>query len=593
MQVDLVVVLLTHVAWYKALVLQWIRSHYTSSYSLLNLVVEFFHAADAHFFVSVTIAPDRKWGAPVARTGEVPVVEVFEPLAEASCTCALRLPLDGLVQFKHAVFLRCRFDEPRVERVVEHGFVGTPAMRIVVDVLLNLERRSLLFHLQTEHHIQVHILVGSFLIVLASLIVFGVVGVLDEVAAMLPITVVHTELDKLLVHVVLHKVFTCEVHHWTGVASLVDDEEGRDACILCHLRVISTKGWSDVYDTCTILCGHIVTRNHTECFVFLHYHLVVLQSTRLHPRHQLLVVQAHEVSAFSSPQNLWLFLFAKLEICRQTRLCQDVDGFLIRVRILSLDGHIVNLGAYTESRVGWKCPRRGCPCEDISRCILIIQSARSFFEEELRCHRRVFHIAITTRLVQLMRGKTCTRCWRIRLNRVALIKQALVVELLQEIPQRLNVLVVVCDVWMFQIHPIAHLVGEFCPLVGVHHHVLATSIVIIIHANFLADVLLRDAQRLLHTQLHWKSVGVPTSLALHLETLHGLISEECVLYRASHYVVNARMSVGGRGTFKKDELRTAFAFLNALVEHIFLVPLFQNLPIHIREVQFSSFCKLH
>ena len=58
-------------------------------------------------------------------------------------------------------------------------------------------------------------------------------------------------------------------------------------------------------------------------------------------------------------------------------------------------------------------------------------------------------------------------------------------------------------------------------------------------------------------------------------------------------MVNAWMTVGRWGTFKKDELRTAFALLNTLVEHIFCVPLFQNLLIHISEVQFCSFCKFH
>ena len=224
-QVYLIVILLTHVARHETLLLQWVRCHHASSHSLLNLVVEFLHAADAHFLASVAVAPDGQWSAPVARTREVPVVEVLEPLAETSRTCTFRLPLDCLVQFKHSVFLCRRFDEPRVKRVVEHRFVGAPAVRVVVYVLLNLEGGAFFFHLQAQHHIEIHILVGSLLVILTPLIVFGVVSILDEVATMFPITFIDTETHELFVHVVLHEILTREVHHRTGVAGLVDDEE--------------------------------------------------------------------------------------------------------------------------------------------------------------------------------------------------------------------------------------------------------------------------------------------------------------------------------------------------------------------------------
>ena len=192
-----------------------------------------------------------------------------------------------------------------------------------------------------------------------------------------------------------------------------------------------------------------------------------------------------------------------------------------------------------------------------------------------------------------MRRKSCSCGRRVGLNGIALIEQSLVVQLLEQIPKGLDILVVVGDVGVLQIHPVAHLVRQFCPLVGVHHHVLAASIVVVVHANLLTNVLLRDAQRLLHRQLHRQAMRVPASLTLHLEALHRLISQERIFNRSAHHVVNARMSVGRWWTFKKDELRTALALLNALVEHILCVPLFQNLLVHIGEVQFCSFSKYH
>ena len=173
-------------------------------------------------------------------------------------------------------------------------------------------------------------------------------------------------------------------------------------------------------DTRTILCRHIITWNHAECLVFLHHYLVVFQCTRLYPRHQLLVVQTHEVCAFTFPQNLRLLIFAKLEVCRQTCFCHDVDGFLFCIWILTFDGNIVNLGTNTQCSIGRKCPRSGCPCEDV--CFQVVrhfanhfafsfQTIAYIFHKELCRHRCVLHIAVAARLVQFVAGKTRTCCW--------------------------------------------------------------------------------------------------------------------------------------------------------------------------------------
>ncbi len=96
---------------------------------------------------------------------------------------------------------------------------------------------------------------------------------------------------------------------------------------------------------------------------------------------------------------------------------------------------------------------------------------------------------------------------------------------------------------MFQVHPVAHLVRQLGPLIGVHHHVLAASVVIIIYGDFLAYILFCDAEALLHAQLHRQAVGIPSCLALHLEALHRLVAQERILDGTSHHVVDARMSV--------------------------------------------------
>ena len=66
MQVDLLIVVLCHLAWLKALVLVWVARHETSSNGFLDLVVELLNRTDADLLACVAVAPDWKRSTPVA-----------------------------------------------------------------------------------------------------------------------------------------------------------------------------------------------------------------------------------------------------------------------------------------------------------------------------------------------------------------------------------------------------------------------------------------------------------------------------------------------------------------------------------------------
>ena len=86
-------------------------------------------------------------------------------------------------------------------------------------------------------------------------------------------------------------------------------------------------------------------------------------------------------------------------------------------------------------------------------------------------------------------------------------------------------------------------------------------------------------------------MGVPASLAMHLETLHRLIAVERVLQCASQYVVNARVAVSRGRTLIEYELWTALSFCDTAVEDVFLFPLFEHLPIGLGQVHRLVFGK--
>ena len=366
-QVDTVVVLLAHVARHEALVLERVVGHHARAHALFYFVVEFLDAADADLLARLAVAPDGQRRAPVAAAAEVPVVEVLQPFAEAPRARRFGLPQDGLVQLHHALLGDCRTDEPAVEGIVEHRLVSAPAVRVVVYVLLNLESRTLLLHLHAQDDVQVLGLGQRFLV---QVRILRVVGVLHEVTGVVPVAVVDAGLHESLVHVVLHEVLTREIHHGARVAGLVDDEQRGDAGILGHLGIVGTEGRCDVYDTRTVLRGHIVTGDDAECLGALIHGLAVLQCARLHPGEELLVVQTHEVRAhelahhFGSEGALLLRLG---EIDILAALGHNVDGLLLRIRILPLHRYILDLRTYAQRRVRRQRPGRRRPSEDIDR----------------------------------------------------------------------------------------------------------------------------------------------------------------------------------------------------------------------------------
>ena len=449
-------------------------------------------------------------------------------------------------------------------------------------VLLDLESRTLLLHLDAEDDVKVHLLLGGLLVVLAILVEAWVIGILHVVTTVLPVALIDAGGQELLVNVFLDEVLTREIHHGTGVTGFVQDEERGYAGILGHLGIIGTEGRCNVYDTRTILGRDIVTRDDAESLGRLLYHHPILQRAGLHPGHELLVTDTAEVGTLAPPEYLkGLFLsfliLLSLEIGIHAGLSNEIDGLLAAIGVLALEGNVVNAGSHTEGRVAGQCPGRGGPGQDIDGQLSGILKGtgrlRHVEHAELGRHRGVLHIAVATGLVQLVGRKSRTSGRTVGLDGISLVEEVLLVELLEKPPEGFDVLVVVGDVGMLQINPIAHLVGQVRPLIRVHHDVLAAGIVVVIHADFLTDILLGDAEALLHTQFHGKSVGVPSGLAVHLIALHGLIAQDGVLDGTSHHMMYARVSVGRRRSLEEYVGRTALALRNTAVEEVFLLPL--------------------
>ena len=316
--------------------------------------------------------------------------------------------------------------------------------------------------------------------------------------------------------------------------------------------------------------------------------------TWLHPLVKLFVLHTHKVTALVTSydairkfaaihlvdvEGLHLGKSLKLLACKiGLKTCLGhYDGQLVTIIwVEGLNGYIVNIRTHAESGIRRQSPRCSGPGNEYR--LTPFGHLRPWIKslEDSR-HCGILHITIATRLIEFVARKTRSCSRRIRLDGISLVKKSFVIELLEEPPKGFDITVVVGDIRIIKVNPIAHLTGQVGPLLGIFHDLLATSGIVVVHRNLLADVLLGDAKHLLDAQLNRKTMSIPTCLALHLEALHRLETAEYILNRTSHHVMNTRHAIGRRGSLVEDKRRMAFTCGHRFNKDVFGVPIFQNL----------------
>ena len=533
------------------------------------LGTEFGHAADAYLLGAVLGAPDGQRCAPITRARQVPIHQIFEPVAETSAAGGLGFPVDSLVKLYHSVFQCGGANKPTVEGVVEHGLVGTPAVGVAVGVFLAAE--ELAFGL--EHHHNLHIEGGVFLGL------FGVVGVFHEFACIGCVKLgVDASFHKLGVELLDEEELAGAVHHGLLFAVLVEKHEGRHAGLFGHAVVVGTESGCYVHYAGTVFGGDVVAEDDAESAF-----------TGVHPRDELFVFQILEFLAFDgvaeNAERHFLvahLVFLEGDVCifggehavKQRLSHNNVDG-CAAVGVEGVHQHVFDAGTYGEGSVRRQCPRGGGPCQYVHIFRFDIHAKRQCligFEMEHRHAGGVLHIAVAAWHVELVRAEARASGGTEGLDGVAFVQQTFVIQVFKQEPQGFDIFVFESDIRVVEVHPIAHLTGEFVPEVLVFHHLFAAGAVVVVHADFLADVLLGDAEFFLHAEFHGQTVGVPAGFAVHKETLHSFVAAENIFYATCHNVVNARHSVCRRRTFVEYERRFSFGEFETFVEGVVFFP---------------------
>ena len=117
-------------------------------------------------------------------------------------------------------------------------------------------------------------------------------------------------------------------------------------------------------------------------------------------------------------------------------------------------------------------------------------------------------------------------------------------------------------IWVVQIDPVRHTFGHFSPGCLVGPDRFSTGLVEGVHSKGFDLFIAHEVQTLLDFDLNGQAVSVPATLSFDEETLHGLPAAYEILVGSSHDMVDARLTVGSRWAFKKDEWGTVSTRFN-------------------------------
>jgi len=454
-------------------------------------------------------------------------------------------------------------------------------MGIVVRMLLDAERLALKLELHAEIDVERRI----------GLAQRRVVGILDEPPRELAVgRRIDVRADELGIEVLQTEELARAVDHRLALARAIDDHQRRDAALLGHPVVVGAERRRDMHDAGTVLGRHVVAGDDAERI-----------AVGRDPREQRLVADACQVLAHVLALDTERYVFAAglvavhrkvfvllREIGRAQVFGQKDGKRSARIGIERPHAHVADSGPHGQRRVRGQRPGRRRPCHEVHVAVGPVEQPFALLvahDAEQGRAGRVLHVAVTAGLVQLVIAETRTGRRRVRLNRIALVKKPLLVQFGKQMPQRLDILVVIGDVRVLHIDPVAHPARQPLPCVGIGHHLPAADAVVLLDRYFRPDILLRDAELLLDAQLDGQSVRIPSGFAMDQKAPLGLVAADDVLDRAGHHMVDTRHAVGRGRSLVKHERRMPFAGRDAFAERIDGVPPLQHLAVDGREVE--------
>ena len=250
----------------------------------------------------------------------------------------------------------------------------------------------------------------------------------------------------------------------------------------------------------------------------------------------------------------------------------------------ALDERVGDVGADRGGDVADQRPRRGRPHgQRDGRAGRRAQRGRRLrLEREAHVDRVFRDVLVALRHLVAADRRAAARA--VRHDLVALVEQALVPDLPQQPPDRLDVLVGERVVGVAEVDPEADALGEALPLLQVRGDALAAELVELGDAVVLDLLLAVDAEAALDLELDRQAVRVPAGLARHAVAAHRLVAREEVLEDARDDVVRAGAAVGRGRALVEHVHGGVVAPFEALLEDAVLFPEREDAGVERREV---------
>ncbi len=168
---------------------------------------------------------------------------------------------------------------------------------------------------------------------------------------------------------------------------------------------------------------------------------------------------------------------------------------------------------------------------------------------------------------------------------LTLVKPAVLMTLLEEVPDVLDVRVGHREVRVLPVHPLAKLLGLFRLDAGELLHALPAFLRELVEPVFDDLALGVQSEVPLDFDFHPESLAVEAVLIALVGALHGLEALENVLVSAAPRVVDSHRIVGRYRAVDERPVFAAAILLAQLVEYSVFLPEPEHLMLHIREVQ--------
>ena len=261
--------------------------------------------------------------------------------------------------------------------------------------------------------------------------------------------------------------------------------------------------------------------------------------------------------------------FVVLEQAVHKRFCENVV-FSVR-----FDFDVVDFCVHAQSDVGRERPRRGRPSQKVG----------VFFALHLKFDEggSVLNVLVTLRNLVARQSGAAARA--IRNDLMSLVNEAFFVYFFKAPPDGLYVVVVVGDVRIVHIGPIADSVGHNFPFVLIFPNAFLALLNERFYAVFFYFRLTVDAEHFFHFQFNRQSVSIPPRFSQNVIALHCLVARNDVLHNARQDMSDMRFAVGRRRAVVKTEFGMSFVLFDAFLEDVVFFPKLQNLFFSFHEIE--------